>query len=76
MLYDIMLHHIIYHTAGTQKFGLWALKGKRQNPIPLVSSVFFSWHLADEISEFLLTDITCLKRPNNRIHRLPVGKQF
>ena len=43
-------------TAGGQKFGLLALKGKDTKTYPprILSSVFFSWHLADWISEFRL----------------------
>ena len=36
-VYMCIYIYIYIHTAGGQKFGLLALKGKRQNPIPLES---------------------------------------
>ena len=66
---------ITVYTAGGQKFGLLALKEKaKPYPPRILSSVFFSWHLADWISEFRLISIIYLKRPENLIHPLPMGK--
>ena len=48
----------------------------KPHPPRILSSVFFSWHLAEWISEFPLINIVCLKRPGNLLHPLPMGKEI
>ena len=59
---------------------VWSLglEMKRSKPYPprILSSMFFSWHLADWISEFRLISIIYLKLPKNLIHPLPMGKKI
>ena len=63
-IYIYIYIHTCVHTEGGQQFGVLALKGEaKPHPPRILSSVLFSWHLAEEISELLLTSVICLKRP-------------
>ena len=67
-------------TIYSRRTKVWSLglERKKAKPYPprILSSVFFSWHLADWISEFRLISIIYLKRPENLLHPLPMGKEI
>ena len=70
-----MYIYIYIYTAGGQQFGLLAYKeNNKPYPLRILSSVVFSWHLADWISEFRLISIIYLKRPGSLIH--PTGENI
>ena len=80
IMYVQYIYIYIYIYIYSRRTKVWSLgrERKKNKPYPpkILSSVFFSWHLADRISEFHLISIIYLKGPENIIHPLPMGKEI